>query len=88
MGEGEEFRFVDLTGGFRRAVRADAIGNARTQASMSVRTRLAIVALALPPIGDEEADKLNNLLENFSQNQGLNRCVSWTAMAKRGSNET
>ena len=42
-------------------------------------------ALALHLIGDEEADKrqtLNNLLGNRSRNQGLNRCVAWTATAK------
>src|SRR5205809_5616216 len=50
---------------------------------MSLRLRLAAGALALPVIGDEEADKLNNLLGNRSRNQGLNRCVAWTATAKR-----
>src|SRR5207253_6307136 len=53
------------------------------QGSMSLRLRLAAGALALPVIGDEEADKLNNLLGNRSRNQGLNRCVAWTATAKR-----
>ena len=54
------------------------------QESMSLRLRLAAGALALPLIGDEEADKrLNNLLGNHSRNQGLNRCVAWTATAKR-----
>src|SRR5207247_8622591 len=51
--------------------------------------RLRLAALALPLIGDEEADKPNNLLGNRSRNQGLNRCVAWTATAKAGgSNET
>ena len=53
---------------------------------MSLRLRLAAGALALPLIGDEEADKLqtyNDLLGNRSRNQGLNRCVAWTATAKR-----
>jgi len=53
---------------------------------MSLRLRLAAGALALPLLGDEEADKLqtlNNLLGNRSRNQGLNRCVAWTATAKR-----
>ena len=53
------------------------------QGSMSLRLRLAAGALALPVIGDEEADKLNNLLGNRSQDQGLNRCVAWSATAKR-----
>jgi hypothetical protein len=54
------------------------------QESMSLRLRLAAGALALPLIGDEEADKrLNNLLGNRSRNQGLNPCVAWTATAKR-----
>jgi len=53
------------------------------QGSMSLRLRLAAGALALPVIGDEEADKLNNLLGNRSRDQGLNRCVAWTATAKR-----
>ena len=42
-------------------------------------------ALALHLIGDEEADKLqtlNNLVGNRSRDQGLNRCVAWTATAK------
>jgi len=53
---------------------------------MSLRLRLAAGALALPLIGGEEADKLqtlNDLLGNRSRNQGLNRCVAWTATAKR-----
>ncbi|PYK59565.1 MAG: hypothetical protein DME43_08555 [Verrucomicrobia bacterium] len=53
---------------------------------MSLLLRLAAGALALPLIGDEEADKLqtyNDLLENRSRNQGLNRCVAWTATVKR-----
>src|SRR5438552_15525671 len=56
------------------------------QGSMSLRLRLAAGALALPLLGDEEADKLqtlNNLLGNRSRNQGLNRCVAWSATAKR-----
>ena len=50
---------------------------------MLLRLRLAAGALALPVIGDEEADKLNNLFGDRSRNQGLNRCVAWTATAKR-----
>ena len=50
---------------------------------MSLRLRLAAGALALPVIGDEEADKLNHLLGDRSRNQGLNRCVAWMATAKR-----
>ncbi len=53
---------------------------------MSLLLRLAAGALALPLIGDEEADKLqtyNDLLGNRSRNQGLNRCVAWMATAKR-----
>src|SRR5947207_1431420 len=42
-----------------------------------------VAALALPLIGDEEGDNLNDLLGNRSRNQGLNRCVAWTAAAKR-----
>jgi hypothetical protein len=54
------------------------------QGSMSLRLRFATGALALPLIGDEEADKLlNKLLGNRSRNQGLNRCVAWMATAKR-----
>ena len=50
---------------------------------MLLRLRLAAGALALPVIGDEEADKLNNLFGDRSRNQGLNRCVVRMATAKR-----
>ena len=68
-------------------VQPPSLATAR-QGSMSLRLRLAAGALALPLIGDEEADKrLNNLLGNRSRNQGLNRWRGLDGDGKAGGPE-
>src|SRR5207248_11333749 len=54
--------------------------------SMTLRLRLDGGTIAMHVLGDEDEDRIQtliNLLGNRSRNQRLNRCVAWTATAKR-----